>query len=545
MKAIKGMRLIRAIRNKKTESPKNAIHSQQKERFKHVVGHQYKDMLELPIEENTVFFIENYRNGPTGDMINLLRACFEMEEFADYSFTWVGHSYSDVDLMFDKRLIVSNRVCIVSDGSEEYRRALAVSKYIVTGRYLPMWYIKRPGQVLVRIAGPEVNWERCLYNRDLLQVVSVSANKYDYVIGDASTVQYLCSNRSPACESSLEAIDEVLPRYQAFSTLSVAPKVVVAYSQGLYEERWKSNPDAFYDWVRRIALNMNVEHDELAINIPSKAMDMFDEESLEGYAVAVRSIFGAIPLIKGAQVVLTNNRHAFCMAQDLGVHCVLLDAPSWGEDYTDIDLDEMGYTRYERYDNEDDALDAVKRTLLSMEPVRETTNCCGSGHDASKAILERIVFNRGADHHELEKEGNRNLLIVSWQDSDSFHDLIASRFRGVADTVLFVKNTGYWILDSDSKSFADSCITFRTGFHLGSDKERSLIKKKQADELYESMKDDAGNFAYLEWRRVLGDVRFETVFAPEKHDCFWEILLRFAPGKEVVLYDNIYELCDE
>ena len=139
----------------------------------------------MPVDEKSFFLEAGQGRNVNGNVFALLKSIRRNPAFDDYkvSFALINEKQEEAKLKLDKYGI--GGVEIVEFGSDEYKEALATSKYLITDNSFPAYFYKRPEQIYLNTwHGTPLKTLGRTDIRNAVSIANVQANmaKADYLL---------------------------------------------------------------------------------------------------------------------------------------------------------------------------------------------------------------------------------------------------------------------------------------------------------------------------------------------------------------------------
>lgn len=518
--------------NKKKTSKKETLRANQ--------AYQQRTFLECPIEKNTILFIDNTSCAASGDLQELLAYCFSRPEYSNYTFFWTTESIEAARALPEEAL-KSGRLRLLASEAYNYRKSLATVEIIITTQMLPHYYVKRAGQTLVYLPSEYIYRNKLVSGRSFIRSATPQLNAADVVVSPHTCIlDALSSLRSPACVNPAVLLNCDYPFAEERQISRKLPRVIVALKNSTFNKMWFEKPDAFFNWSNELVKRLCIEPEELAVFIPGNALEWLYDGYVSSSVSLIQNAEGLRRYLPEANIVITDNSNDMCISRAAGVDCIMVVSGAEAQRVNDPAIYPFFPPNCIIASSLSEAIelavDGVHKVIEERPSLQQNQSC--------QVIMGSICERRGqpkCEDSQVGSNGEFDLICLRWPDEKEFHEFVKHSLKGYPGTILLMADKGSVLLPEDLEVFSNARITYRTGYHLGTAAERSLMAE-DFDAIKRLLSASPENFISMEWRRVLGDVWFNTIYAPEEVDGFWSLMFSFAPANEVVFYSSLSDL---
>lgn len=466
---------------------------------------QVNRFLREGVLEKTILFLDVYSGSLYGNALAVLQRVLEDERFLDWTIWWSVANADEVqdDLPGDRR---DPRVELVRATGLGFLRAIETAQIVVAGPRLPRYYIKNKGQVVVSVLSrdnfqpdPVITQKRAFVQQTLC--------KTDVLyIEDPSSWEML--NAWFPSGTPFQVVEGEPPRHAVRSTAT--DSVVLSLSKGILGK-------TYADMERRFkSVNIIcIEHGKtLYMRIPhEKWMEYRDENAPEVLEHVGDDYYPIARDLKNAEVLVTDRLADVTECMTTACSCIFF-SNRIGELY---ELVEEYKDRLTFVGSWDELCEGLKGFLSGEHPTAPNA----AGYEAAQAGVGRLLdtaLRACAAPWTAETPFKRGDLFISLAILDE-NVLQALKYYKPARDVSILLTTG---LNKDVWN----------GHLLD---ERVCLKAK----IGLCVPDVAGRYTERiqrnEWRRLLGDCEYETIYAKTTKDALWQKLYQCAPAQKVVM----------
>lgn len=457
--------------------------------------------LEYPILNNTVLFIESYDSSAHGNCNAICREMINDERFKDWNFIWVlpNATYYDVENLYD------DRIKFVIDGSVGFVEACQTAEIIVTATYLPTYYVKRKEQMVLGCF--PVSFYK---NNDMVEAsrswLQITLENIDILYANGK--QYL------------DKIDDWYPKEKPFHVIegdsprmsipaSLDADVLVSISKRLSGKSF-SSVEAIYKECHYITTDLNKK---LFFRVEKSLHTLIQSENepeVLSHIVSEAMTFPAAA--KNAEVVITNNHMNAKDAVTLGIPCIMISKTMALPTYFTAEEGEKLYFA-ETWEN------AINMLYDFYDNYSGKSNVTFS-NDVNK-ILDAILNKDYYCNNDIDEEVEKELWIIPgdapygfWKCMNLYNTdkQVSILIRSTKDGRLWKKK---YQLSENKKVFCKegSCLPDEEGIFT-----EDICKQ--------------------EWQRIVGNQRFDTIYAYDKTNKLWEALYENCPTDNINIMSN-------
>ena len=566
------------------------------------IAEKMSEYRRLPLEHNTIMFIEGYSFGAGGVVSYLFRKALKDPQYKDCRLVWTVRDYETAleglgDVLEDKR------VMIVKSEMPDYLRTLAVAGTIISGYPLPNFFLKKEGQKVYTYMALG-SFSSGTYSRYQLR-------NFVHTLND--TDKFIC----------LDEYDEKI----YLKDYRISPdRIMRIRPEDVFPAREENKKTVL------IAINFNKELLESGSSIVAfvkraKAALSFydlDVKVFVGYGFwnkfkSQKQFFGIDEIycddidmschMNGAALLITDNTYRVTIAQRLGVPVVY-----WGEETQTMSSSSFFATvkyapdwmiLYQIFEEMFGGLSpdgsimygeisemfkmTAERDIEDEETGTEGDDSENKGADGAPADQDEKDNNVNEDDTDEEDEEDEEddeksssddpfcrralfdgsyvagpvkekiLYVFRWENEEGYLEKMMrwlDRYD-VGDrevTVLFLNSANKVLYSFVSGIEHPHLVTCRVGFYQSTPEERQMMTDKSPD-MDGYLEETSGAFLVKEWNRVLGNVKYDKVYAENTTNFFWNRMYKYAPTDDFNLlmskadkdkiFDSVHETLEE
>ena len=473
----------------------------------HFYANEINKNLSYDIKKKSILFYEAYTNKQIyGDVFAIYQAFFVDKNFADWNFIWTVNGTSGIA---EELLDFNNdsRTELVSRGSVGLLKAFETSQIIIVGELLPSYYIKREGQLVIGVFSEDIYEPDGKLTKRRAAVQQTFA-KLDVLYTDAAFSATEIERRYPSV-TPFKVLEGAPLRYTLNKTGQA--NVVLSMSEALVgggknyaniERKYKDINYICSEYGKALLM-------QISYNIWNSCKDENAPEVLN----YVRSdVYPICRMLHNAEVLVTDRRRDMLECIKMSRCCIF------------ITNNISNY--YEMYENNKEILElagdwkeACDKLELFYKDDKEScafdTSVAFYGMDN---LLQEIAKLNCEENAVAKTDNHYNLLIVpsslnrfAWKALKYFkpNSDVSVLVTGHADGKLW-ENT--YDLDERINLFVKVGAVAR-----GEDGHTSPVIMEH------------------EWKRLIGNQQFETIYYIKTKDTLWNDMITCAPAKNTVV----------
>ena len=527
---------------------------------------QMNESRKLPVEPDTVLFIEDFSTGAAGVVSNLFMEALKDPAYSHCRLVWTARDYDSTLDQFGE-LIEDDRVWIVMRGMADFIKALAVAGRIYCANTLPNYYIKREGQTIYTSFQLYIFTSDC-YTKNQIKNAVKTLNDTDY---------FLCADDGyddAVLVKDLGISRDRISYYPLPAETTDRNKIIISINR---EPHLTRNCSSFAGFVKRIEALAGF-YGKTVCSFTGlsfwkkyrKQKDYFgienvfcDEQNLtrfygdacllitDSYLRALQAQRCHIPVILCADKEMPEMLDGFF--EDLTV------ATQYSTIYREMErlFGGLGVEGELLYSEEDADEKAGKDDPIFGKPERhdvESDYADESGEDnddeETAVSAERICSRKdrsSADffcRREVAPAENREsyLYLFKWEKSASYAETVERWLEKTDDgkkdiTLMFLSSGSSALYDDIQRFHLPHRITCRVGYYQSSQEERKMIKEKSGD-LDDYLENSSHAFIADEWKRLLGNVHFDHIIADKTSIFFWKTMYKYPPTDDFVILES-------
>lgn len=533
----------------------------------------------LPLESKTIMFIEEYSFGAGGVITALFLKALKDPQYKDYRLVWTARDYETTIDQFGE-LIEDDRVVIVKREMPNFLRYLAVASNLYSSNTLPNYYIKREGQKIftyMSLSAFVLPW----YTKNQIRNLVPTINDSDHFICLDEYDENIYLNDYGVDPGKILRLDisEIFPVKDGSDRNMVI--IAVSHNASLLK-----NGASFAGFIRKIKGIMDFYGKEIKVLVGNKFWKNYrSQKEYFGIEEIFCDDLSIAPYLGKACLLITDNTYRATQAQRINIPVVIWGGKPISERfasfYSDCEIIKDFKSLYKLFEARFGGL-GVDGRVLYVDGIE-----CDEGDDAASDKIgtdsaesreqsedpdDMIVIkkhdddssddesddeesNEGADEAEVmippEKvfcrravddvipSGKNVLYVFRWEKDNKYIDCIEDWFakvesEGQRATILFLNTRNQALYSSLKRMRRPHMITCRVGFYQSSEEERSMMTAK-SNELDDYLENVSHEFISDEWKRLVGNVRYDLIIADRTTNYFWKKMYKYPPADELKL----------
>ena len=543
------------------------------------IAEKMSEYRRLPLESHTIMFIESYSHGLGGVVSYLFRKAINDPQYKDYQLIWTVRDYEAAldefgDLLSDKR------VKIVKTEMPDFLRSLAVSGIIICGNPLPNYFLKRIDQkIYTHMALGSLMMQS--YSRYQVRNLVKTINDTDkFICLDEYDKNILLKNYRIKPERIHHInIEDV------FNGKEKNSRVVVISINGL--KNITESCATFAAFVKRVKAVLSYYDLEIKVFV---GYDFWKKYRSQKENIGIEEIYSADQdmsgSMNGAALFITDTVYRAAIAQRLNVPTIILNrvnipsvfsyifddvqyAIGWASLYHSFEckFGGLGPDGGFLYDEHTGLFEMPFSKEFDIDSEYDTDSDDSDNSEADKKPDEddnrkEIEEKTGEEDEELENDDDdvetdllkgsltpdtrsyhieikKILYVFRWEPEEGYLESIMRWLdeydRGDQEITVLFLNSGNQVLYSHVSELAlPHLITLRAGFYQSTAEERQMMTDK-SPELDSYLEEKSHVFIDEEWKRMLGNVRFDKVYAENTTNYFWNRMYKYAPTDDFIL----------
>ena len=509
----------------------------------------------LPLEPKTIMFIEEYSFGAGGVISSLFRKALTDPQYKDYTFVWTTRDY-ETTLDNFAGLIEDKRVMIVNREMPDFLKYMSVAGTITCGNTLPNFYVKREGQKIrthIALSVYLLPW----YSRNQLRNFVHTINDTDefLCLDDYDESVLMRDYRISKDRIVRLSKDDIVPSAGGKKT------VIISISQNA---RMAKSCAALASFVKRIKAVMAFYDIEVKAFVSYKFWKRYKPQKLYfGIDEICCDEADMTRYYSEACLLITDNTYRATQAQRFGLPVVIWGVKKISERFEDYYTDlqyasdwSSLYAIIERkfgglgidgqilYDDHQDEFidsddDEVEEKEVDSDD--ETDEDAPDESRKTERPLNELFCRRESadDVYDISKPLEKILYILRVEKEDEYLDQLG-RWLDYEDkgnkeiTVLFLNSAKQTLYTKLGKLHRPHLITVRAGFYQSDAHEREMMMAR-SDEVDGYLKNESHDFIDEEWRRLLGNARYDKIFADKSTNFFWKQMYKYPPTESFKL----------
>ena len=483
-----------------------------------LIAEQCNEWMKTPIKETAIMFIENYNMGASGNVFSIFKQYVNDEKYSDYTFVWSVRDYSSIDYINNES---SGRDIwfVVPDG-HDFIRFLFTAKIIITGVFLPNYYIKRDSQTI-----------HTVFNDILLYNGRYDINSIkNFVKTINNTDVFLCNENRYSAATLNRRYGIPFSRIRMYSKEITKGRKKILVSLENKNRALKSVPTFLF--IYRVFKGIADYYDaDIVFKVDYKFYnDLFEDEY---YSSTIEDVYSdeksAISFINDIDYLISDNLADISLYMDYVEYAIFFSSAKISKAYNRI------MNRIVRIRGFEFLVDYLEGLLSNRLDLRDNLQFNNRVKllDCPSELRAIEVTNTDSNKHR-----EKVLVVVQWHDLIDYGNELNTLFSDYDEsfeiTLLFRSSKDGLLYNSLNKMLFKNRIACRTGKIQCNSNERTYIfeQHKKGQILSPSQE----SVAYYEWIRMLGTEEFDLMIAVENKDRLWNFLYEKAPAKKVVFF---------